>query len=602
MLRKKSNQVVRSDPAFGWRTDLWICLLLVAAVLVAYLQVRHFDFVSYDDPDYVTENPHVRAGLTWENMGWAFGSSFTGNWFPLTWLSHMLDCQLFGLDSGWHHLTNVWIHIASTLLLFTFLRRATGTRWLSAMVACLFALHPQHVESVAWIAERKDVLSGLCFMLTLWAYAAYVTRPGRGRYALVLGAFCCGLMAKSMLVTVPIVLLLLDQWPLKRGIRIREKLPLVALSMAASIATFLVHRQAGATASFDLVPMTARFENMLVSYAVYILKTFWPADLAVFYPYSRNSLAVPAAFAGIGLAVITVLAVRWFSRRPYLAVGWFWYLVTLLPVIGLVQVGAQARADRYTYIPTIGLSIALVWGAAEVLTSWPRLRIALALALCSACLVLTWLQVRFWRDGASLFQHATDVTSDNWLAHFNLASVMMARGEEREAVTELREGVRLRPGFSFAHSELGRLLAEQNLAEEALQELRIAVRLNPEDADAHFRLGSVLGSLGRVQDAAAEFYQTIRLQPENADAHFNLGIALASQGNVEEAAREFSLAVHLRPNDAYARFGWGIALARLGRMDESVTQFSEAVRLKPDFAEARQALEDAVKAQRQPRK
>lgn len=601
MSRKKSRQATPSTPAVARRTDLWICLLLAGLLLVAYGQVRHFEFVNYDDPDYVSENPHVGAGLTAESIPWAFRSSATGNWFPLTWLSHMLDCQLFGLDAGWHHLTNVWIHIASTLLLFTFLRRVTGARWSSALAACLFGLHPLHVESVAWIAERKDVLSGLFFMLTLWAYAAYVDRPGRGRYAVILAAFCGGLMAKPMLVTVPLVLLLLDQWPFRRGIRIREKLPLLAASVAASIVTWLVQRRVGATASFELVPLAARLENMLISYAVYVLKTFWPTDLAVFYPYSRNSLGAPAALAAIGLAIVTVLAVRSFARRPYILVGWLWYLVTLLPVIGVIQVGAQARADRYTYIPMIGLSIVLVWGAAEVLASWSRVRIALAVGVPTACLALTLFQLRFWHDSISLFRHAIDVTSDNWVAHFNLATVMAESNDQPEAITHLREVVRLRPRFSTAHAELGQLLAKQNLTAEAFEELRTAVSLNPEDGESHFRLGSVLGSLGRAPEAAGEFRQTIRLQPENADAHYNLGIALASQGDVEEAVREFSSTVQFRPDDADARLNLGIALARLGRIDESVTQFSEAVRIKPDFAEARQALEDARMEQRQPR-
>jgi len=602
MSRKKSRQAVSTAPAVARHTDLWICLLLAALVLVAYGRVRHFDFVNYDDPDYVSENAHVRAGLTAESMAWAFGASATGNWFPLTWLSHMLDCQLFGLDAGWHHLTNIWIHLASTLLLFIFLRRVTGARWASALAACVFALHPLHVESVAWVAERKDVLSGLFFMLTLCAYAAYTARPGRVRYALLLAAFGCGLMAKSMLVTVPVVLLLLDEWPLKRGIRIAEKLPLLAASAAVSIVTWLVQRQAGATASFDLVPLAARLENAPISYAAYSFKTFWPTDLAVFYPYSRNSLAVPAAFAALGLAIVTVLAIRSYPRRPYILAGWLWYLVTLLPVIGVIQVGAQARADRYTYIPMIGLSVALIWGGAEVLASWPRLRMALAAGVSTACFALTLYQLPYWHDSIALFRHAADVTSDNWVAHFNLATALAERNEEPEAMTQLREVIRLRPRFYTAHSELGQLLAKQNQTEEAFEELWTAVNLNPEDGAAHFRLGSVLGSLGRAAEAAGEFRQAVRLQPENADAHYNLAIALASQGNVGEAVREFSSTVRLRPEDADARLNLGIALATLGRMDEAVSQFSEAVRIRPDFAEARQALEDARMQQRQMRR
>jgi len=590
MPRRKSY----TDQPLRLRSDLWIYLLLVAAVFLTYSRVLHFDFITFDDPEYVTENPHVQAGLSLAGAAWAFGSSFAGNWFPLTWLSHMLDCELFGLASGWHHFTNVWMHALSTLLWFTVLKRITGARWKSALVAFLFALHPLHVESVAWVSERKDVLSALFWVLTLWAYAGYVGRPGRGRYLLTLFLFCLGLMAKPMLVTLPIVLLLLDRWPFRRGVRILEKLPFFAASIAVSVVTYLVHQTAGAIASFELVPLTARFENALVSYAVYILKMVWPANLAVFYPYSQGSLVAPAVIAGIAIGTITVLVIRVLPRWPYLAVGWLWYLVTLLPVIGLIQAGALARADRYTYIPMIGISIALVWGASDALEARPRTRLALAAAVCSACLVLTWLQVGYWRDSISLYQHAIDVTLDNYVARFNLASVMEARGSTAEAVAQLRETVRIRPYFATAHAELGQLLAKQGQPEEALGELQAAVRLKPDSADAHFRLGSVLGTLGRTGDAAAEFSQTIRLQPENADAHYNLGISLAQGDKLPEAAREFSATVRLKPDDVDARFNLGITLARLGRLDESIVQLSDAVRIRPDFTEARQALEDAI--------
>jgi Flp pilus assembly protein TadD len=594
MPRRKSHAEQPLRPP----SDLWIYLLLAAAVFLTYSRVLHFDFVTFDDPEYVTANPHVQAGLSLAGVAWAFGSAAAGSWFPLTWLSHMLDCELFGLASGWHHFTNVWIHALSTLLWFAMLKRITGARWKSALVAFLFGLHPLHVESVAWVCERKDVLSALFWVLTLWAYAGYVGRPGRGRYVLTLFLFCLGLMAKPMLVSLPIVLLLLDRWPFRRGVQILEKLPFFAASAAVSVVTYLVHRSAGALASFEVVPVTARFENALISYAVYILKMVWPVNLAVFYPYSQGSLVAPAVIAGIAIVTVTILVIRVLPRWPYLAVGWLWYLVTLLPVIGLVQAGAQARADRFTYIPMIGVSIALVWGASEALEAWPHIRLALAAAVCSVCLVLTWLQVGYWRDSISLYQHAIDVTSDNYVARFNLASVLEARGNSAEAVAQLRETVRIRPYFATAHAELGQLLAGQGQPEEALGELQAAVRLKPDSADAHFRLGSVLGTLGRAGDAAEEFSQAIRLQPENADAHYNLGIALAQGDKLPEAAREFSATVGLRPDDVDARFNLGITLARLGRLDEAITQLSEAVRIRPNFTEARQALEDAMSLKR----
>jgi tetratricopeptide (TPR) repeat protein len=316
----------------------------------------------------------------------------------------------------------------------------------------------------------------------------------------------------------------------------------------------------------------------------------WPAGLAVFYPYPLGSLVVLAVIAGIALATVTTLAIRDYPRHPYLAIGWLWYVITLLPVIGLIQVGAQARADRYTYIPMVGLAIALVWGASEAFERWPRIRMALAALLCMACLALTWRQVQYWRDSISLYQHAIDATSENYVARYNLAAVMETRGELAEAAAQLRETIRVRPRFALAHSALGQLLAKQGQAEQALPELKAAVSLKPDLADAQVRLGSVLGTLGRNDEAAAAFAEGIRLQPENADAHYNYGIALAQGGKLQDAAREFRATVELRPADVEARFNLGIALARLGQTDGAIAQFSEALRIKPEFTEARQAL------------
>jgi tetratricopeptide (TPR) repeat protein len=580
--------------------DFWISFGLLVAVLAIYGQVRSHAFVSFDDPIYVTENPQVRSGLTWSGLVWAFTTFHDSNWFPLTWLSHMLDCQLFGLDSGWHHLTNVGLHALSTLVLFVVLRRMTGARWRSGMVALLLAVHPLHVESVAWVAERKDVLSTLFWMLTLWAYTNYAARPGRVRYVLTLFLFCLGLMAKPMLVTLPVVLLLLDLWPLHRGVRILEKLPFFAASLASSIVAYIAHQKGGAVASFEIVPLATRCENALISYVVYVLQSFWPSHLAVFYPFSLQSIVEPAIFAGIALCAVTVLVVLAFPRRPYLAVGWFWYVVTLAPVIGLIQTGSQSRADRYTYIPMIGLSLALLWEIAERLQPWPRFRVALAAAVTAACMTLTWLQVQYWRDDISLYRHAIAVVPDNYLAYFNLASALDAQGKTDEAIAQLRAAVRVRPNYAPARAELGQLLARQEHPDEALSELQTAVRLRPDDSVAHFRLGSVLGTLGRTGDAAAEFSQAVRLQPENADAHYNLGIALAQEDRVQEAAGEFEATVRLRPDDVNARFNLGISLARLGKLDDAIVQFSEAVRLKPDFADAHRALEQAISLRQSP--
>ena len=339
-------------------------------------------------------------------------------------------------------------------------------------------------------------------------------------------------------------------------------------------------------------------ENAAVSYAIYILKTLWPTRLAVFYPYPLQSLIVPAIFAAIALLAITVLAILAFRQRPYLAVGWLWYIVTLLPVIGLIQTGSQARADRYTYIPMIGLLIALVWGLSEVLKPWPRLQAVLAAAAVAACFTLTWFQVQTWRDDISLYQHAIAVVPDNYLARFNLAAVLEAQGRTDDAVAQLREAVRVRPYYVPARAELGQLLAVEGHPGEALEELQTAVKLRPNDAVARFRLGSVLGSLGRVNEAEEEFQQATRLQPDNADAHYNLGLALAQQERMQEAVREFEATLRLRPDDADAHFNLGIALARLGRIDDAILQFSEALRIRPDFTVARRALDQAMSLRR----
>jgi Flp pilus assembly protein TadD len=590
----RPKQEVPRPRSSGKATDLAIAALLVIAIFAAYAQTLHFGFVNYDDPDYVTENPYIKSA----DVAWAFTHSFAGNWFPLTWLSHMLDIELFGLDAGGHHLTSVILHALATLLLYAALRRMTGARWPSAMVAALFALHPLHVESVAWIAERKDVLSAFFWMLTMYAYAAYVARPGPMRYALTLLAFCCGLMAKPMLVTLPLVLLLLDYWPLARGIRVVEKLPLLALSAAASVVTFVVHKEVGATASLDIFPIAVRLENSLVSYAVYIVKMFWPSNLAVFYPYSRQSLAVQATFAAIGIVLITFVTIMMVRRRPYLTVGWLWYLVTLAPVIGIVQVGAQARADRYTYIPMVGLSIAVVWGIAEILAPWPRAQRILGYATCAACALLTWSQVRYWQDGVTLFRHTVDVTTDNYAARFNLAAALDERGDKAEAAVQLAEAVRIQPTFAAARAELGQLLAKQGHLPEALVELHAAANLNPSDASTHYRLGTVLGEAGSQREAATEFQEAVRLDPANADAHYNLGISLVNQGSIESAAKEFAATVKLRPDDPYAHFNLGISFARLGRIREAIVELSEAVRLEPRLPGAREALDHAIEVQR----
>jgi len=609
-VKPSRRRAKRDEPVLKAQTpsrdrDYWIFPLLAAAIFAAYWQVLHFGFVIYDDPAYVAENVNISPGFTWHGVVWAFTHSLAGNWFPLTCLSHMLDCQLFGLDPGRQHLTNVCFHVLASLLLFAVLRRITSATWPSAMVAALFALHPLHVESVAWIAERKDVLSAFLWMVTLAAYARYVARPGPARYALTLAAFGLGLMAKPMLVTLPLVLILLDYWPFARGFRILEKLPFLALAAAASVVTYRVHEGAAAVVSLESLPFGPRLANSLVSYATYIGKMFWPTRLAVFYPYPSGSLLWPAIFAGLGITAVTAIAMWQARKRPYLIVGWLWYLVTLAPVIGIVQAGQQARADRYMYIPMIGLAISLAWAAAEIFPYWPRLKSAIAVGavgVCAVCAVLTWFQVTYWRDSVSLFQHAVDVTTDNYIARFNLAGSLGVRGEEGEAIEQLAAAVRIRPNSAPAHAGLGRLLAKQGRKDEALAHLRTAALLQPGNADTHYRIGLLLAAAGRTDEAATEFAAAVRLDPNHADAHRNLGICLAMADRLPQAAEEFGAAVRLNPDDGNARFNLGVSLANLGRTTEAIAQLSEAVRINPDSADARAALDAAMSAEQASRK
>ncbi len=622
----------------------WIYVALAVAILAVYWPVRTYDFVNFDDPDYVTGSPHVREGITAGGIAWAFTSTESANWFPLTRLSHMLDVSLFGLDAGWHHLVNVVLHAIATLLLFAFLYRSTRARWPSALVALLFALHPLHVESVAWIAERKDTLSALFWFLALWAYVHYAEKPEPGRYLLVLGAFCLGLMSKPMIVTLPFVLLLVDVWPLRRPLAvalIREKIPFFALSVASGVVTYLVQAGSGAVEALR-VPFGMRVENALLSYFVYIVKVFWPADLAVFYPYPPEIPLWQAAGAGLTLIAISVWTLRVLKSKPYFAVGWFWYLGTLVPVIGLIQVGAQARADRYTYVPMVGLTIMLAWGLADVVESWPRSRNVVAgcaIAAGIACVAATSAQVQYWRDGGSLFQHAIDSTERNDIAEHNLGTFLMnIPGRSSEAIEHLEAALKIRPGspkvhtdlgtafsslpgrlpdaveqykaalqidpgLAITHNNLGNTLSKMDRLPEAVEEYQTALRINPGYAEAHNNLGSALARMGRIPEAVTQFREALRLQPgyeearrnlanaQNptaaADREYSVGLALAKQGKGLEAAGHFEAALRVQPDRAEIHNNLGVVLARIpGRQPEAIRHFQEAVRLRPDYADA----------------
>ncbi len=440
---------------------------LVLLTLAVYLPVLTHGFIRFDDPVYVTRNPWVKAGLTWDGTAWAFTANVASNWHPLTLLSHMLDCELFGMEPLGHHLTSLLLHTASAVLLFEALRLMTGSIWRSAAVAALFAVHPTHVESVAWIAERKDVLSGFFWMLTLLAWALYVRQPSRKRYAAVALSLAAGLLSKPMVVTLPFVLLLLDVWPLDRKIRIKEKLPLFALAAASCVVTVIA--QSGAIGMASQFPLRLRLANAVLSYVGYLGKTLFPSRLAVFYPMPAEFPAWKVAGAALLLASLTILALR---AARYVTVGWLWFLGTLVPVIGIVQVGGQAMADRYTYLPTIGLFLIAAWGLPRKVV-WAAAVLALAVG--------TRLQLRHWEDSESLFRHAAAVTERNFIAHLNLAQIHAERGERGPALEHFRTTLEIRPGMWQAQASLGNTLRRWGRPGKALPHLRNAVRLRPND-------------------------------------------------------------------------------------------------------------------------
>lgn len=560
--------------------DLAILCGLAVLIFAVYWQVRNFDFTTYDDDLYVM-GP-AQAGFTAGSVKWAFTAVVSNNWIPLTLLSHILDVQLFGIESGMHHLMNVVWHMLATLLLFAAFRRATGAVWCSAFVAFFFGLHPLHVGSVAWIAERKDVLSAFFWFLALYAYVRYTEQPGLRRYLLMAAAFTLGLLAKPMVVTFPFVLLLLDVWPLRRFAWPKvaiEKAPLILLSVVASVVTYLTQSSTGAVVA---MPLAVRIENALVSYAIYIKQMFWPAGLAVIYPYSQSIPIWETIVALALLVAVTAYAVRVWRTHPYVATGWFWYLGTLVPVIGLIQVGEQAHADRYTYIPLVGLAMILAWGAAEILQ---ERQIYWAAGLSgAACIAISWMELPYWQNSETLFQRAVDVTENNWIAEYNLGHFLMTLpGRMPDAISHFRAALRIKPDYVEARNNLGACLQDSGHAADAVQELQTLVRLKPNFADAHFNLGLALSKLpDRSADAIGEFESALYLNPKLESAHVNLAALLVKLGRPADAIPHFEAALRLDPGYRNER-NLGAVLATLpGRKAEAIVHLEAAQRLHPD--------------------
>ncbi len=600
------------------------------AVLTVYFQVVEHDFMRFDDDLYVYENPHVIRGISWAGVGWAFTSMRTSNWHPLTWLSHMLDCQLFGLNAGYHHLTSVFLHILNSILLYLLLKTLTGAVWRSAVVAGLFALHPLHVESVAWVSERKDVLSALFFMLTLWVYVRYVARPCWQRYSLVFGCLALGLMAKPMLVTVPFVLLLLDYWPLGRfecveaseseatqnssakGCEGRkpvplqlivEKVPLFVLAGLSSVVTFVAQQRGGAVVSITAVPVSSRIANALVTYVAYVGKMMWPSRLAVFYPPRYELSTVQWACAAVVLLGISVLVV-WASRRwRYLAVGWFWYLGMLVPVIGLVQVGRQAMADRYTYLPLTGLFLMAVWGIADLTGRWRHRRTGLAVLaviVILGCMAGTWFQVRLWQSGLTLLTHTLKVTKSNGIAHNNLGVALLELGNPEEAILHYREALRIDPKQAVAHNNLGIALMKTGRSEEAITHFQEALRIDPRNAPARTNLGVCLAARGMTEEAIVQYKEALRSAPDDPRPYNNLAWIRATNPDprfrngvraVESAEKACDLWGYEDPGflDTLAA-----AYAEAGRFSEAVATARKAVSLSASLG-SKEAVQELKK-------
>ena len=603
------------------RRELFISLFLTLATLVVFWQVRNHDFIDLDDSLYVTQNVHVQKGLSPHSIAWAFTSFDAGFWIPLTWLSLMLDFELYGLNAGGYHLTNLFFHVLNTLLLFLILNKMTRQSWRSGFVAALFALHPLRVESVAWVTERKDVLSTFFLILAIWSYLRYLERLERKRYLVVLLTFTLGLMAKPMVVTFPFVLLLLDYWPLGRlqlghidagsqaenyppinhshevlptRLLVREKLPFFAVAAGFSISTAFAHSSVHALGNLDKYPLGIRFANALIAYVSYIWKMIWPHNLTVLYLYSRESVSMlQAVGAGILLAGISVLLI-WTGRRyRYLAVGWLWYLGTLLPVIGLVQAGFQAMADRFTYIPLIGLFIIIAWGIPDLLARWQYRRTAIAFAtslLLPFLMMSTWTQLSHWHDRKTLWEYTLAVAPNHYYALNSLGEIASDDGDLEKALAYYTKAFEANPHYQSAISNIGSIFYKQGKYDEAIKYFYQALEMDPDDAVVHSNLGEAFSRQGNLDKAIFNFTQAVTLDPKNCKAHNHVGMIFVSQGELNQAISHFSEAIKINPDYAEAHYNLGAVFLRQGKPDEALKHFSEAVKINPDYAEAQNNL------------
>ncbi len=570
-----------------------VCVCLVAAIVAVYWPVYNCDFVKYDDHVYITDNANIQSGLNLKSLQWAFTSGYASNWHPVTWLSHTLDYQLFGKWAGGHHLINVLFHIANTIVLLCILVRMTGAIWPSAFVAAVFALHPLHVESVAWISERKDVLSTLFWMLTIWAYIRYVENPKGWWYPAAIVLFVLGLMSKPMLVTAPFVLLLLDYWPLQRKLSRKlliEKIPFFICSFASCIVTFLVQRSYGATVSIKALTPQVRVNNAIVSCLTYITKMIWPSRLAVFYPHPHDGLsATRVVISGLVLVLISIYFIHLARHHRFFAVGWLWYLGTLVPVIGLVQVGIQAMADRYTYMTLTGLLIIIAWSAKEFVPKWRYRNIVLtflAVTVLIASALISFRQLKYWKNSSTLFEHTLQVTKNNYIILSYYANYLSGVGRLDEAIERYNESLKIAPNYANAHYNLGLALMKSGRALAAIDQFSLAVKYRPHFAPAQNELAIALYKQGRNEDAINHFEQVLKLSPDFVDAHLNLGSALLESGKTQQAIEQFRMAIKYKPDLPEAYFNLADAMKEQGKPEEAVSYYKQALKIEPNYAEA----------------
>jgi Flp pilus assembly protein TadD len=620
-----------------------ICVLLIAAIIAVYWPVHSYNFVKYDDDVYVTDNINIHSGLNLKSIYWAFTAGYASNWHPVTWISHMIDYQLFKNWAGGYHLINVLFHILNTLILFYVLMRMTGALWPSAFVAAAFALHPLHVESVAWIAERKDLLSTFFWLLTMWAYVRYAENPKLKLkwYLTTILLFALGLMSKPMLVTLPFVLLLLDYWPLQRKFSRRlliEKIPFFICSIVSSAITYFVQQRSGATIAVEILCLKTRIANAFISCLTYITNMIWPSRLAVLYPHPGDAFSVTKAIiSGLLLVIASIIFIYLGRRRRFFTVGWLWYLGALVPVIGLVQVGVQAMADRYTYMTLTGLFIIIAFGASEFVPKWRNRNFILS---CLAVVVLTgWaftasVQLKYWKDSLPLFEHALQVTENNPLILEDYATYLSELGRFDEAIEQSNKFLKLKPKSAEAHNNLGNIFLRTGKTDQAIEQFRLAVKYEPSLAQGFFNLASALKKQGKPQDAVEYYKQAAKVKPDFVDAYLNLAItlnelkksdqaieyfnkaikldpgnvlvhgylsmAMAEVGKIDEAIKEVRFVLNVRPNDFQMYRNLGILLEKKGDTAEAIKAYRTALQIDPNQTGVRQLLETAVKKQTVP--